>query len=59
MMNCMLLPIVLGFLFMLATQQLPEEFRLKGWYMWLVAGIYGVTCVFGVVAGIWGVIDGA
>ena len=35
-MNAMLLPIVLGFLFLLA-RGLPEPWRLKGWYAWFAA----------------------
>ena len=35
-MNAALLPVVLGFLFMLAVKVLPPEDRLQGWYMWFV-----------------------
>jgi len=55
-MNALLLPIVLGFLFLLA-RRLPHPHRLQGGYA-LVAGlIILVTVVFGVysgVAGLWG-----
>jgi len=54
-MNCLLLPIVLGFLFLLAVKQLPDEHKLQGWYMWFVGTVYTLLCVFGCVAGIWGV----
>ncbi len=55
-MNALLLPIVLGFLFMLA-RRLPEPHRLQGAYAAVVAAIIAVTVVFGVysgVSGIWG-----
>jgi hypothetical protein len=50
------LPIVLGFLFMLA-RRLPEPHRLQGGYAALVAVIIAVSVVFGVysgIAGLWG-----
>ena len=55
-MNALLLPIVLGFLFLLA-RRLPEPYRLRGAYAGLVATIIAATVVFGVysgVSGIWG-----
>jgi Mn2+/Fe2+ NRAMP family transporter len=55
-MNALLLPIVLGFLFLLALR-LPERYRLKGGYAILSGAIILVTVVFGVysgVAGLWG-----
>jgi Mn2+/Fe2+ NRAMP family transporter len=54
-MNALLLPIVLGFLFLLA-RKLPAPYRLQGGYAWLVGAIVLVTVVFGVysgVAGLW------
>jgi len=55
-MNTLLLPVVLGFLYMLARRALPEAHRLKGVY----AGIVVVTIVlyagFGHYAGIAGVL---
>lgn len=53
-MNALLLPIVLGFLFILACKALPEEYRLKGWYAILVGSILAVTALFGLFAGIFG-----
>jgi Mn2+/Fe2+ NRAMP family transporter len=53
-MNALLLPIVLGFLFLLAIKALPEEHRLKGPYMWTVFTILGITAIFAVYGGIWG-----
>jgi len=55
-MNALLLPIVLGFLYLLA-RGLPEPWRLQGWYAWFSGGLIAVTTVFGVysgLAGLWG-----
>ena len=55
-MNAMLLPIVLGFLFLLA-RRLPEPYRLKDVYAVVCAAVIVVTCGFAVysgLAGIWG-----
>ncbi len=54
-MNALLLPIVLGFLFLLARKALPEPWRLKGWYAWLVGLIVLCTAGLGVYAGIMGI----
>jgi Mn2+/Fe2+ NRAMP family transporter len=54
-MNALLLPIVLGFLFQLARKALPEPWRLKGWYAWLVGFIVLFTAGLGVYAGIMGI----
>ncbi len=47
-MNALLLPLVLGFLIALAARSLPEPVRLKGWYLWLVSIVAGVTSLLGV-----------
>ncbi len=55
-MNALLLPIVLTFLFLLA-QRLPDPFRLKGAYAWIAGALIAVTTLFGVyagIAGLWG-----
>ncbi len=52
-MNALLLPIVLGFLFLLAMR-LPRPFRLEGPYAWVAGGLIAVTTIFGVYAGITG-----
>jgi Mn2+/Fe2+ NRAMP family transporter len=52
-MNALLLPIVLTFLFLLALR-LPEPFRLKGAYAWLAGALLGITTLFGVYSGISG-----
>ncbi len=51
-MNALLLPVVLGFLVMLAFKALPPERRLRGVYAWIVVGISLVTAIFGVYTGI-------
>jgi NRAMP (natural resistance-associated macrophage protein)-like metal ion transporter len=55
-MNALLLPIVLGFLYLLARKALPEPWRLKGWYAWLVGLIVLFTAGLGVYAGIMGIL---
>jgi len=52
--NSLLLPIVICFLYLLARRTLPEAYRLKGWYAALVGVILFITCCFGVLSGIWG-----
>jgi len=53
-MNAILLPIVLGFLYILAVKALPDPYRLKGVYAVVVGIILFVTAAFGLIAGIWG-----
>jgi len=57
-MNALLLPVVLGFLFLLAKYALPEKYRLQGWYAYFVGTILALTCLVGVVAGVWGIVSG-
>ena len=55
-MNALLLPIVLGFLFLLA-RRLPQPWRLEGWYAWVSGALIAVTVAFAVysgLAGLWG-----
>ena len=55
-MNALLLPIVLGFLYLLA-RRLPEPHRLKGGYAVVVATVIAAAVIFGVysgLAGLWG-----
>ncbi len=54
-MNAMLLPIVLGFLFLLA-RRLPQPYRLQGWYAWLVGGLMLLTTLLGLYGGITGAV---
>lgn len=57
-MNTLLLPIVLTFLYLLARRALPVEHRLQGWYAYLVGTILFVTVVFGVVSSVMGILLG-
>ena len=55
-MNALLLPLVLGFLYLLA-RRLPQPYRLEGGYRIVVAVVLTVTTGFGVyasLAGLWG-----
>jgi len=54
--NAALLPIVLGFLFALATTALPEPYRLKGTYAGMVGGVMLITAGFGVYAAVAGIL---
>ena len=54
--NALLLPIVLGFLFALAYRALPEAYRLKGVYAFVVGAIMFVTAGFGIYAALTGAI---
>lgn len=53
-MNAVLLPVVLGFLFMLARRALPAPHRLGGRHAWIVGATIAVTAGFGLFAGLWG-----
>jgi len=55
-MNAALLPIVLGFLFMLALKALPPQYRLRGWYAWVTGITIFVTAAFGLYSAIMGVV---
>ena len=57
-MNALLLPIVLGFLFLLARRALPPPYRLAGPYAWLVGTVILMTAGFGLYAGLAGVFGG-
>ncbi len=50
-MNALLLPIVLGFLFVLAVKVLPAPYRLRGGYAALVGVVVVALAGFGLVAG--------
>ena len=54
-MNALLLPIVLGFLYLLALKALPEKYRLSKPYAIAVFIILATTALFGVWAGISGI----
>ena len=55
-MNALLLPIVVGFLFLLA-RRLPEPYRLKGAYAVVATALTAITVVFGVFSGIAGIFN--
>ena len=57
-MNALLLPIVLGFLFLLARRALPAPYRLAGPYAWLVGTVILMTAGFGLYAGLVGTFGG-
>jgi Mn2+/Fe2+ NRAMP family transporter len=57
-MNALLLPIVLGFLYLLALKALPEPYRLSRAYAIVVGAVVAVTASFGVYAGISGAMAG-
>jgi Mn2+/Fe2+ NRAMP family transporter len=54
--NAFLLPLAIGFLVALAVRALPEATRLKGIYLWVLAGICVVVVAVGVFGGLQGVI---
>jgi Mn2+/Fe2+ NRAMP family transporter len=56
-MNALLLPIVLGFLYLLA-RRLPQAHRLRGTYAAIVLAMVVVTTALGVYAGLSGLIQG-
>jgi Mn2+/Fe2+ NRAMP family transporter len=58
-MNALLLPIVLTFLYLLARKALPAPYRLVGRYRWVVLVVIVVTASFGVYAAISGIVGGA
>jgi Mn2+/Fe2+ NRAMP family transporter len=55
-MNALLLPIVLGFLYLLA-RRLPKPYRLQGVYAVIIAIVIILTVIFAVysgLSGLWG-----
>jgi Mn2+/Fe2+ NRAMP family transporter len=53
-MNALMLPVVLGFLVLLAFKALPSEHRLRGVYAWVVVSVAVLTAGLGVYGGISG-----
>ncbi len=53
-MNALMLPVVLGFLVLLAFKALPPEHRIRGLYAWIVVGVALLTAGLGVYGGISG-----
>ncbi|HWZ46609.1 MAG TPA: divalent metal cation transporter [Herbaspirillum sp.] len=54
--NALLLPIILLFLYRLACTELPETLRLKGFYAYAVGAIFTLTAGFGLYAAIAGML---
>jgi len=54
--NALLLPIVLGFVFHFARRQLPEELRLRGGYALTVGCVFALTAGLGLVASVVGLL---
>jgi Mn2+/Fe2+ NRAMP family transporter len=46
-MNALLLPIVLGFLLLLEAKVLPAQYRMHGWYKWIVTSCCLIVMLFG------------
>ncbi len=55
-MNALLLPIVLGFLYMLARRTLPQPYRLRGAYGAFVLAVIVLTAGFGMYAALNGIV---
>ncbi len=55
-MNALMLPVVLGFLVLLAINALPDEHRLRGFYAWVVIAVSLLTAGLGVYGGLSGVL---
>jgi NRAMP (natural resistance-associated macrophage protein)-like metal ion transporter len=53
-MNALMLPVVLGFLVLLAFKALPAPYRPRGAYAWIVVGVSLLTAGLGVYGGITG-----
>ena len=47
--NVFMLPLVVGFLIILAATCLPNRYRLRGWYLWLTIALSVATCGAGLV----------
>ena len=47
-MNALMLPLVLGFLVLLALKALPQQHRIRGFYAWIVVGVSVLTSGLGV-----------
>jgi Mn2+/Fe2+ NRAMP family transporter len=55
-MNALLLPIVLGFLYVLALRALPKDYRLKPVYAFVVGIVLLITSSFGLFGGLSGIL---
>jgi len=52
--NAFLLPLVIGFLVLLAVKSLPAAVRLRGACLWLIVGVTATVSVLGLFGGISG-----
>jgi NRAMP (natural resistance-associated macrophage protein)-like metal ion transporter len=50
--NAFLLPLVIGFLVVLAATALPEPLRLRGWYRALLVGVAAAVCLLALWGGL-------
>jgi Mn2+/Fe2+ NRAMP family transporter len=50
--NAFLMPLVIGFLVALAVKALPEPYRVRGWYLALIAAVSTVVAGLGVFGGL-------
>lgn len=50
--NAFMLPLVLGFLIALAARALPEQQRLRGAYLWILAIASAIACGLGLFGGV-------
>ena len=48
--NAVMLPLVLGFLFLLSTCALPKEYALRGWHKFIVGSVFSVACIASILA---------
>jgi Mn2+/Fe2+ NRAMP family transporter len=54
--NAFLLPLVIGFLVVLAVKALPEPLRLRGFYLWVLIGISAIVIAVGIFGGVSGLL---
>jgi hypothetical protein len=54
--NAFLLPLVIGFLVALAMKALPEPLRLRGFYLWVLIGIWAIVIAVGLFGGVSGLL---
>lgn len=52
--NALLMPLVVGLLVVLAARHLPPAVRLRGWYLYAVAGTAAVICATGLIGALAG-----
>ncbi|MBV8524446.1 MAG: divalent metal cation transporter [Acetobacteraceae bacterium] len=57
--NALLLPLVIGLLVVLAVKALPESFRPRGFYLWVLIVISAIVIAVGLVGGVSGLVKPA